>query len=150
MRNLPGPGILWIRNHWTAREFLTWILFIGFWMLHYPCVPCSNPSWSWCIYIYIYFFFFTVFDSIYWYFIACRSFSWGMWTLRCSMWYLVPRPGMESGPLAFRVRSLSQWTTKDVPLLSFFPPFSFIFDIINLPTASFSHWLESFLYYWPF
>ena len=37
----------------------------------------------------------------------------------CCMWDLVPRPGMEPGPLALGVQSLSHWTTREVPHLSF-------------------------------
>ena len=35
--------------------------------------------------------------------------------LSCSMWDLVPRPGMELEPPALRERSLSQWLTREVP-----------------------------------
>ena len=33
----------------------------------------------------------------------------------CSMWDLVPWPGMESGSPALGAQSLSHWTTKEVP-----------------------------------
>ena len=42
--------------------------------------------------------------------VAFRIFS-------CGMWDLVPRPGNKPGPPAFGVRSLSHWTTREVPLL---------------------------------
>ena len=32
-----------------------------------------------------------------------------------SMWDLVPQPGIEPGPSALGTRSLSHWTTRDVP-----------------------------------
>ena len=35
--------------------------------------------------------------------------------LSCSMWDLVPWPGMELRPPALRVRHLSHWTTRKVP-----------------------------------
>ena len=35
--------------------------------------------------------------------------------LSCSMWDLVPRPGIELEPLTLRVQSLSQWLTREVP-----------------------------------
>ena len=45
---------------------------------------------------------------------ACRVFSCGMWTLSCCMWGLVPWPGVEPGPVALGVWSLSHWTTREV------------------------------------
>ena len=35
----------------------------------------------------------------------------GIFSLRCSMWDLVPRPGTEPRPLALGAWSLSHWTT---------------------------------------
>ena len=35
--------------------------------------------------------------------------------LLCSMWDLIPWPGMEPGPLALGVQTLSHWTTREVP-----------------------------------
>ena len=35
--------------------------------------------------------------------------------LSCGMWDLVPWPGIESRSLTLEARSLSQWTTKEVP-----------------------------------
>ena len=40
-----------------------------------------------------------------------------MWILRCSMWDLVPWPGIEPGSPALGAWSLSHWTTREVPLL---------------------------------
>ena len=39
---------------------------------------------------------------------SCGIFNWGMWDL-------IPQPGMELGPPALGVRSLSHWTTREVP-----------------------------------
>ena len=39
---------------------------------------------------------------------TCGLFSWGMWDL-------VPRPGIEPGPPALGMQSLSHWTTREVP-----------------------------------
>ena len=36
--------------------------------------------------------------------------------LRCSMWDLVPWPGIEPGLPALGVQSLSHWTTREVPM----------------------------------
>ena len=41
-----------------------------------------------------------------------RIFSSGMWNM-----YIVPWPGIEPGPLALGKQSLSQWTTRDVPII---------------------------------
>ena len=42
---------------------------------------------------------------------ACRIFSGGMWTLSCSLWYLVPYQDGTQAP--------SYWTTKEVPICFF-------------------------------
>ena len=47
--------------------------------------------------------------------VACGIFSCGTWTLSCGMWDLVPWPGIEPGPPALGVQSLSHWTTREVP-----------------------------------
>ena len=36
-------------------------------------------------------------------------------TLNCSIWDLVPWPGIEPGPPALRVQNLSHWTIREVP-----------------------------------
>ena len=46
---------------------------------------------------------------------GCRFFSCGMQLLGCSMWNLVPWPGIELRPPALRAWSLSHWTTRKVP-----------------------------------
>ena len=48
---------------------------------------------------------------------ACRTFSCSLQTLICSMWDLVPLPGIEPGPPTLGVWSLSPWTTGEVPHL---------------------------------
>ena len=48
--------------------------------------------------------------------VAAREiFSWGMWTVSCCMWDLVPWLGIEPGPSPLRAQSLSCWTTRGVP-----------------------------------
>ena len=42
-----------------------------------------------------------------------QAFHWGMWDLG-------PWPGVELGPLALGVQSLSHWTTREVPILLIF------------------------------
>ena len=39
----------------------------------------------------------------------------GMPGLSCSMWVLVSQPGIKPGPPALGTRSLSHWTTREVP-----------------------------------
>ena len=43
-----------------------------------------------------------------------------MRTLSCYVWDLVPWPGMEPRPPAFGARSLSPWTSREVPTCWFF------------------------------
>ena len=50
---------------------------------------------------------------------ACRVFSWGMWALSCSMWDLVPWPGIKLGTPALGAWSLSHWTSREVPARHF-------------------------------
>ena len=33
----------------------------------------------------------------------------------CSMWILLPQPGIEPTPPALEVQSLNHWTTREVP-----------------------------------
>ena len=40
-------------------------------------------------------------------------------SLSCSMWDLVPWPGIEPGPPALGTQSLSPWATRDIPLPAF-------------------------------
>ena len=49
---------------------------------------------------------------------ACRIFPFGMWTLSCSMWDLVPWPGIEPRPPTLETWSLSHWTHKEVLCLA--------------------------------
>ena len=43
------------------------------------------------------------------------GFSWGMQTLSCGMWDLVPHPGIKAEPLVLGVWIPSHWTTRGVP-----------------------------------
>ena len=51
--------------------------------------------------------------------VACRVFSCRLGTLSCSMWDLVPWPGIEPGSPALGAQSLSHWTTREVPMNQF-------------------------------
>ena len=42
---------------------------------------------------------------------------WDLLGLSCGMWDLVLGPGIQCGPLAMGVWSLSRWTTREVPLV---------------------------------
>ena len=42
--------------------------------------------------------------------------------LSCSMWDLVPQPGIKPGPPALGAWSLTHWTTREVPLLGSLNP----------------------------
>ena len=45
---------------------------------------------------------------------------WLCWVLVAAcMRDLVPQPGVEPGPLALGVRSLTHWTTREAPVISF-------------------------------
>ena len=46
--------------------------------------------------------------------VACRIFSCSLSTTSCGMWGLVPHPGVEPGPSALGLGSLSHWTTREV------------------------------------
>ena len=45
---------------------------------------------------------------------ACVIFNYGMWTLNCGLWVLVPWPGIGPGPPVLGSQSLSLWTTREV------------------------------------
>ena len=44
-------------------------------------------------------------------------FSCGVWTLSCSLWDLVPWPGIKPVPPALGVQSLSHWITRQVTVV---------------------------------
>ena len=50
---------------------------------------------------------------------ACRIFSCGMQALSCSMWNLVPRPGIKAQSPALSIQSLSHCKTREVLSSSF-------------------------------
>ena len=63
------------------------------------------------------FFFFNIYL-----FFGCARFSFSMRTLSCGMQDLVPQPGIKPGPPALGVRSLTHWTTREVPPNIFITP----------------------------
>ena len=46
--------------------------------------------------------------------VACGIFSCGTQTLSCSMWNLVPWPGIKPRPPAWEAWSHSHWATREV------------------------------------
>ena len=105
----------------------------------------SGMAWTsmpWCfIFSFnLHFFFYLV--------VAHRIFSCCMWTLTCGMWYLAPWPGIKPGPPALVVRSLSCWTTREVPMiLSYISSFrnsiimtTYKYDLIKKMQYSVSTW----------
>ena len=58
-----------------------------------------------------------LFIWLHWALVAARRIAdlfCGMWTLSCSMLYLVPQPEIEHQPPALGVQSLSHWTSREV------------------------------------
>ena len=51
---------------------------------------------------------------------ACKIFSCSRRTLSCGTWGLVPWPGIEPGPPALGVQSVSHWTIREVPHIYIF------------------------------
>ena len=60
-----------------------------------------------------------IFKNIYLFiYFAAPGLSCGLRTLSCSMWILVPCPGIKPRPPALEEQSLNHWTTKQVLGLS--------------------------------
>ena len=71
------------------------------------------------------------------FYLAELGLSCSMWALNCCIWDLVPWPGIETGPPALGVQSLSHWTTGEVPWPDIESPVLFILCSI-LPSVQFS------------
>ena len=52
--------------------------------------------------------------------VAHGIFSCGMWTFSCGMWGLVPRPGIELGPLRWEQSVLTIGPHREVPIQEYF------------------------------
>ena len=52
---------------------------------------------------------------------TCGIFGSYIQILSCSMWDLVPRPGIELGPPELGVHSLGHWATREVPTICNLP-----------------------------
>ena len=98
----------WMSQPPREREFTFPLLFCP------RCMRWGPPTkWGWI-------FFFATADLSFglqdlWNFVAAHGiFSCGMQTLSCSMWALVPWPGIEPGPPVLRAWSLSHGTTREV------------------------------------
>ena len=67
------------------------------------------------------FFNFCLFIWLHWVLVvACAIFSFVMQILSCSLWDLVPWPGIEPQLPAMRAKSIRHWTTREVPVCFFF------------------------------
>ena len=68
----------------------------------------------------IFLIFILLFTWLFWVLVvACRIF-WLQHLNSCSVWDLVPWPGIQCGPPALRAWGLSRWTTREVPCFSNF------------------------------
>ena len=93
------------------------------------------------------FFFFNIYLFIWQYWVlvvACRIFS-------CSMWALLPWPGLRPSPPALEAQSLSHWTTREVPvgsLLLIFKDLALLSPKESLFWYAFSiaHWEQRICY----
>ena len=81
---------------------------------------------------------------------AHRLFNYGMWTLSCGIWDLVPwlAQGWNLDPLHWGTPSLSHWTTKEVPRHLYFDSNSFPLLCFSLVTklsnpSVLRHWQSS-------
>ena len=70
-------------------------------------------------------------------FVACGIFSYGMWTLSCSMWAPVAWPGIKPRPPQLGTQSLSHWTTREVPRM-------LVFILCSVD----SHWNDFICAFW--
>ena len=86
---MPGELEAWSLNPWTTREVPLGMILI--------CIPLIVKGAD-----HLFFFF-----NNYFYLPALG--------LSCSMWDLVPWPGIEPGPLALGAQRLSHRTTREVP-----------------------------------
>ena len=62
-----------------------------------------------------------------------------MQTLSCGIWNLVPSPGIEPGPLALEMWSLSHWTSREVPTDAFKVNFLNLATLLQIFKASKLH-----------
>ena len=62
-------------------------------------------------------------------------FSCGMQTLSCSIWDLVPGPGIEPEPPALAAQCLSHWTTREAPRIFWMEGKQLILLLLPLPSS---------------
>ena len=85
----------------TEQALISW--WIHFWSWLKVTWMCISTLWG----LFVSLFFLFVFISL-----AASGLS-------CSMWDLVPWPGIKPGASASGVQSLNHWTTREVPVLPF-------------------------------
>ena len=99
---LPWPATLLVPSLWWDVCCLVasqWVFFVVFIYLDVPGLSCSTQDLRSSLQL----------SGSIWSFSRC------MRTLSCGMWDLVPWPGIEPGPPALEVQSLSHWATREVP-----------------------------------
>jgi len=91
---------------------------------------------------------------------TCRIFSYGMRTLNCGMWDLIPWPWTEPGRSSLGVPNLSPWTSREVPgqglvnwKLLTLKSRVLVFFLLNSvktfkPTAKLQYWGQWTCVYW--
>ena len=78
--------------------------------------------------------------------VAHGIFSWGIRTLNCGTWDLVPWPGIEPGLLALGAWNLSHWTTREVPWRLIGGKHIYGFEVVSSPAPFLSDpWLGQWL-----
>ena len=70
--------------------------------LGFPCLLFLKKYFYYCLFIWL-----------------CWVLVVACWVFSCSMWNLVPWPGIEPGPSAMEAQSLSHWPTREVTVLFF-------------------------------
>ena len=102
-------------------------LFICRWTLTLlPCLGCKqgcSEHWGACVYLFIYLF-------------KILNYYLFIWLLKgyfnCSMWDLVPGPGIKPRPPALGAQRLNHWATREVPVCLFLATLCIIWDLSSL------------------
>ena len=112
------------------------------WVVGWVCMYERDRDWDVSVgpCIYSFFFYFLIFI-----YLAASGFNCSMQTVRCSMWDLVPWPGIEPRPPALGTWSLSHCTTREVP-----GPCVYLF-LLNCIFPNLCYWdLDFYLFiFWP-
>ena len=114
------PGLLAVRvlcpYHWTTREFPNPLPFEGseesWWVSSKTQkkseIKSNKMAILLCSYVVKKFFFLIfIYLAAPVFPVTCGIFSWGIWTLTCITWDLVPWPAVELGPLHWKLGDLA-------------------------------------------